>query len=45
MRVDDPAELSAALKRSIDAVNAGAPTLLEVKSKRVEGQLWGKITR
>jgi len=45
LRVDDPAELSATLKRAIDAVNGGAPTLLEVKSKRVEGQLWGKITR
>ena len=41
-RVDDPNELSAALKRSIDAVNAGAPTLLEVKTKRVDPQLWGK---
>lgn len=44
-RVEDPAELSAALKRSIDAVNAGAPTLLEVKTRRVEAQLWGKIQR
>ena len=45
LRVEDPAELSAALKRSIDAVNAGAPTLLEVKTRRVEAQLWGRIQR
>lgn len=44
-RVEDPAELSAALKKSIDTVNAGAPTLLEVKTRRVESQLWGKIQR
>jgi acetolactate synthase-1/2/3 large subunit len=44
-RVEDPAQLSAALKRSIDAVNGGAPTLLEVKTRRVEAQLWGKIQR
>ena len=44
-RVEDPAGLSAALKRSIDAVKAGAPTLLEVKTRRVEAQLWGKIHR
>jgi len=41
-RVEDPNELSAALQRSIDAVNGGAPTLLEVRTKRVDPQLWGK---
>lgn len=45
LRVDDPDGLSAALQRSIAAVEAGAPTLLEVKTKRVEPQLWGKIQR
>ena len=29
----------------IDAVNAGTPMLLEVKTRRVEPQLWGRIQR